>query len=181
MKNIFIWVRSNLALALFLGLQIFALAAGFVWIGSISLKEMGLFKKEVVMSDYIYADHTLIESIKQPFESYKKSLSKNTNIYALGATESEVISKLTNNKTHMILLSRKLTEDELSTFPSNRLPVTQREIKYLFEGIEYRIVAITDNEINKTERGFAAALDYQSNQTLAGNTTGNKKTATNKS
>jgi hypothetical protein len=176
MKNTLIWIKSNLALALFLFLQFFALAAGLVWTASTGLKQFGFNSNDEPLNSYIYVEQDLAEALELPFSEVKETLTKDEHIFMMKGSDSLAYQKLLRHKVNTIILDRHLTHAEVKTLPENFTPLVQQESVVQIGDELKNIVIISNKDIIKSEKILIQILTSQDPDMVAKRTTTKKNT-----
>lgn len=176
MKNTLIWIKSNLALAFFLFLQFFALAAGLVWTATSGLKKLGFVSDREPLNSYIYVQNDLAEALELPLSQVKETLTTEEHIFMIKESDSLAYQKLLRHKVNTIILDRHLTEAEIQAFPLDRTPLVQYESAIQVGDELKNIVIVSDNDIIKSEKTLINILTSQDPEMIARRTTPKKNT-----
>lgn len=166
MKTFFNWVAQNIALSFFLGVQAIGLIAALYWVVGLSVSDY-LPKTVIESTDKIYVEESLRELIEDRMDMYTSTLPLDKHIKMYSDNEDQVINKLIADESNVIILSRQMTENEISNIVPTRLPINQEPVNVIQDSTESIYYIISDNQVNSLEAGFATTLKNEFTKTIA--------------
>ncbi|MEZ4777682.1 MAG: hypothetical protein R3D00_31195 [Bacteroidia bacterium] len=121
MKKIWAWAAQNTALAYLFFTQAACIIFGIYWgISSFFPKDEPNTPKNLLVTVSAYED-----AARTVVDAYNAGVSNDYDMQLRVVSESEAVKTFAESKNAMLILSRKLTDAEISNVKSDRLPLSQ--------------------------------------------------------